>query len=1042
MIKRRLTQEVFYAIMRVTFTQILIMVALTSIVSAAPWRSGAREIPNRTISLNALTVSGTVVDENGETLPGVNVLEKGTTNGTTTTANGEFNLEVQNENSILVFSFIGYTSQEIRVGNQTSIHVSMEPDIETLQEVVVVGYGEQKKATLTGSVANIKGGEIAKSPSINVSTSLQGKLPGLVVNQRTGTPGSENLDILIRGRSTLNDNGILIVIDGVPRGNLEDLNPNDIESISVLKDASAAIYGSRAANGVILVTTKQGSKGAPSFTLTYNYAMNQPTQNPKMMDAATFAETYNEAEFYRQGRPSSGFTPFFSDAEVQKYRDGSDPILYPNTDWVKATTRNWAHQQNVNLQAIGGSDNVRYMLSFGRSDQEGNYINKPDHYTRYNTRVNVNADITDNLTVGANLSGIIADRNASNGTDFIDILQGNPTLPAVYPNGLLAAGRFRSSSLLSNQRGFQDYNSTPIQTTFTGSYKVPFVNGLSLDASFNYDLNNSFSKNFSKPATYYEYNVGTGEFDRKETQTTIELTDRYSKSTTSLTNFRINYSTTIAGDHNIKAMVGAEQERNHNSNASAYRKNFVSSAIPQINVGSSSADDQSNSGSAGEDARNSLFGRLNYDYQSKYLAEVLFRYDGSENFPAGNRYAFLPAISAGWRISEENFMDNLPFVNELKLRASYGQTGNDRVNSFQYLQAYQFGQNYVFGGGDYPGIYSSFLPNPAITWEVSKKLDVGLDATLWDRLLGFEFTVFKENRSNILVARNLSVAQIFGFPQLPTENIGEVDSHGYELTLTHQHNIRDVKYTINANVSFARSNIVFMDEVPPAEAYQAKTGHTIESNLYYKSDGIFNTQEEYDAYPHASGTQLGDIKIVDVNGDGKINGDDRIRIDQSATPEYVFGLTSNFQYKGFDLTLFFQGQTSVVSNVGGNGFGDVTDFADPDLNNNVALRAENRWTVDNQAGATKPRSDSYENLVSDFWLLDATFVRLKNLELGYSLGRDIASKVGLKDIRVFVSGTNLLTWSKDIKFRDPEIGGGFATYPPLRILNFGANIKF
>jgi TonB-linked SusC/RagA family outer membrane protein len=1005
-------------------------------------------------------IRGTVTDENGAPLVGVNVVIQGTTIGTTTNANGEYQIEAGAE-STLTFSFVGYLSESIVVGTQTEINITLLPDIMQLQDVVVVGYGIQRRETMTGSISKVGGEEITKSPSPNITTSLAGRLPGLIVNQRDGWPGREFLDIVIRGNATMdsdpdyepgtaddpndpfdviNPNEPLVVIDGVPRDNLSRLNPEDIESITVLKDASAAIYGARGANGVILVTTKQGSQGAPVFNFSYSYAMSKPTKIPEMMDAATFAEVYNEAEWYRQGRPDmSTFVPFFTDEAIQKYRDGSDPVLYPNTDWPGEIMKDHSYLQKVNLQAKGGSENTRYLLSFGMTDQDGNLKNNPTHYKQYNVRARVDVDLTKALTVGANINAIFNDRTyAAQLVDFVGILQSNPTLVAVYPNGLIAPGRFRNNPLLIDRSGYDKTKDYPLYSTFTAKYEVPFVKGLSLDASYNYDLRNEFQKLFRTPLYYHEYNVVTGEYDRMVTDNPVELTDTYRKWTTSLFNFRVSYKKTIGQFHNVSAMLGTEQQRWTFSYAQAYRKNFVSAAIPEIDAGSTDPDNKENRGSAAETAYNNYFGRVNYDFKRKYLLEFVFRYDGSQVFPEGKRYGFFPGVSAGWRLSEEEFLANLPFISELKFRGSYGELGNDRVPQWQYLQAFQFGNNYVFGGRDAPGIFSSTMPNPDITWEVSRKSDFGLVAELWDGLFGADLTVFKEKRSNILWRRSLSVGRVFGFPALPDENIGKVDNHGFELVLNHRNTVGDLVYSVIANTSYARSEIIFMDEVPPAEPYQTETGHPFGSGLYYKSDGIFNTQEELNSYPHASGTQVGDIKIVDLNNDGVIDADDQYRTNNSPIPEYIFGLTTKFQYKGFDLTLFFQGQTNAYS----YDF-TLTEIGEQDLDNNCVYRATDRWTVDNQEGATMPRADSWEPGAVDFFLYDETFVRLKNAEFGYSLPGNILSKVKLKDVRVFVNGTNLLTWAKEITWKDPELrSGDFTEYPPVRIINFGVNVEF
>ncbi|MBF9252264.1 TonB-dependent receptor [Pontibacter sp. 172403-2] len=996
----------------------------------------------RKSAYQTVTVTGTITDEHGETLPGVTVLLKGTTIGTSTNADGSFSLATPDGNGILIVSFIGYQTREIPINNRSTINVSLVVDTKALQEVVVVGYGTQKKETLTGSVSQVTGEEIARSPSANVTASLQGRLPGLTASQRSGQPGRDDPAILIRGVGTLNDSSPLVIIDGVQRSQLGRLNPEDIESISVLKDASAAIYGARAANGVILVTTKSGSKGKPSFTLTYTHALSSPTKVTDVLDAATFAEVYNEGVFYRSNR-NSGYTPQFPADAIQKYRDGSDPVLYPNTDWVNEVLKPSSYQRNLNLQVNGGSDDVRYLLSFGALEQDGNFRNDPTFYKQYNVRTKVDIDLTENLTIGANIYAILNRRTYSStnqGDNFINILQANPTIVARYPNGLIGPGRLGENPLLIDQRGYDKIEDNPIYSTFTASYKVPFVQGLKLDASFNYDLSNQFEKVWSLPYFFYEYNTVTGGYDKKQGtgQAAASLNDSYRKWTTMLYNFRVTYDKTFLEDHHITAMLGREQQQNTFTFASAFRRNFLSTAIDQINVGSTAAEDKDNSGSASESAYDNYLGRLNYDFKSKYLLEFLFRYDGSQIFPQGKRYGFFPGISAGWRLSEEKFFrDALPFVDQLKIRASYGELGNDRVGAYQYLQSYLFGNNYVFGTNDAPGIYPDVMPNPGITWERAKKTDVGLEAKLWKGKLGLDFTYWKQNRNNILITRNLSVSNVFGFSGLPSENFGEVNSHGYELILTHANTIDKFTYSLSGNVAYQRSEVVELDEVPPAEPYQRYTGNPVGSDLYYKADGIFNTREELDNYPHHDNTQVGDIKIVDLNGDNIIDDKDRYRVPYTAIPRYVFGLNTDFQYKNFDLNIFMQGQTGAYNYDGTAAALGGTDFANASI-----WRATDRWAVNNING-TKPRADAWQPGNTTFFLFDATFIRVKTIELGYSVPESILAKTKfLKSFRVFASAFNLATWSKEITWADPEFSGGYLTYPPQRVINLGGSIKF
>jgi TonB-linked SusC/RagA family outer membrane protein len=989
-------------------------------------------------------VTGKVTDEEGNPLPGVNIIIKGTMTGAITDADGNYTITVDVPDAILVFSFVGYTTQEVAVAGRATLDVTMALEVIGLEEVVAVGYGTQRKETMTGSVANVAGAELEKVPIPNVTATLSGKLPGLLVNERSGEPGREGLNILIRGSGTLNDNNPLFIIDGVERDEIERLNPEDIESVSVLKDASAAIYGARAANGVIIVTTKTGKVGKPVFSLSYNTAFQHPTQIPDMLDAVAYAQVYNEGDWYRQGRPAV-YIPFYSDEAIQKFRDGSDPILYPNTDWMGEVLKPYSLQERASFSVNGGTEAVRYLVSFASLHQGSDFEHMPTSYKQYNMRVKVDVNLNKNLSIGANLNAIINDRkytHINNTTNFINVLTANPTLPAVYPNGLFAPGRFGESPLLLDQRGYNRYNDNPLFSTFTATYKIPFIKGLKVDASFNYDLRNQFQKTFQLPYYYWEYNVNTGDYDKKQGTgaTTVELNDRYSKWTTILYNYRITYENTF-GNHHVTAMVGQEQQKNKYTWASAYRKDFVSPAIDQINVGSTAPEDKDNGGSASEGAYNNYFGRLNYDYNSKYLVEFLFRYDGSQIFPEGERYGFFPGVSLGWRLSEEDFIKNsLPFVDQLKLRFSYGQIGNDRVGQYQYLQSYSFGHNWVFGGSDVPGIYANIMPNPNITWEVSKKSDIGLETSLWKGLLGVEFTYFKEKRSNILVARSLSIPTILGFSGLPDENIGKVDNNGFELILRHRNSFNKLNYNVEGNMSFARSKIIFMDETPPAEPYQAQTDYPVGAGLYYETDGLFNTQEELDSYPYQSGTQVGDLKIVDVNNDNVIDSKDRIRFDKSNTPEIVFGLNIGAQYQNFDLTLFFQGQTNAYMDDNDYTYG-FASLGNSNFTNACVERAKDHWTVDNPNG-TMPRADAFQPGSTTFFLFDATFVRLKNLEFGYSLPKGIPSKIGLEDIRVYASGYNLLTWAKEIKWADPESSGGYLYYPQQRIINLGINVKF
>ena len=1008
------------------------------------------------VSFAQQRITGTVT-ANGQPVLGATIQVKGTTTNTITVADGSFAINAA-PTATLVVSYVGFKDEEVNVANRTSISVNLTSLDQQLGEVIVVGYGTQKKSTLAGSISTVSGGDIVKSPSPNVTSSLQGRLPGLTANQRSGVPGRDNPQILIRGTGTvarpgasfddlLNLNAPLIVIDGVARDNdaLSRLNPQDVENISVLKDGSAAIFGARAANGVILVTTKVGKRGKPEFSFSYNYAISNPTKVVDVLDAPTFAEVYNEGVFYRANRDPANYTPQYTDAQIQKMRDGSDPNLNPNTDWIGLTLHS-SHMQNVNFQVNGGSEKVRYLLSFGSLNQNGNFTGNTMTYKQYNFRAKIDVELAKNLNFGANISGTLKNGDypggGNNGNiDWYNILGANPTIVGRYPNGLLGPGRLGLNPLLNDERGYYRSQDNPLFSVFTASYIIPFVKGLRVDASFNYDLRNQFTKNWATPYSFYEYNASTQQYDKKAgTSTpTANLTDAYSQWTTMVTNARLTYERTFMSNHHVTAMAGWEQQANTFATASGTRRNFLTPAIDQLNQGSVSAADQGVGGSANNTGNNNYFGRLNYDFKSKYLFEFLFRYDGSEKFPKDRRYGFFPGALLAWRLSEEDFFKNaLPFVNQLKLRATYGELGNNRIGSWQYLQSFSIGNNYVFGTSDAPGIYSSLLANPEVTWERAQKTDFGMEAQLWNNKLGIDFTYWIQNRNNILYPRALSIPSTFGFPTLPDENIGKVRSNGYELVLSTRGDIgSEISYRLSGNISYSTNKAKFLDEVPPAYAYQAQTGMPINTGLYYKSDGIFNTLDELNSYPHDANSQLGDIKIIDLNKDGKIDGNDRYRTKFTTVPKYVFGLNSDFHYKGFDLNIFLQGQAGVRN------YDDrAAALGEQDFTNASVWRATDRWTVNNPNG-TMPRATAYQPGNTDFFLLDGSFVRLKTVELGYNLSESILQKTRvLTGCRIYVSAFNLATWAKEIKWTDPEFNGGYFNYPPSRVINFGASIKF
>lgn len=983
-----------------------------------------------------------VADSTGAAMEFASVQIEGTNLGGKTDINGDITLNNVPESGFLIVSFVGYRSERVALSAQTKISVRLHGLSSDLADFVVVGYGTQKKETLTGSVVAVKGSEIVKSPAINVAGALQGRLSGVIINSRSGEPGRDDPSISIRGSSTTGNSSPLVIIDGVERSGLGQLNPNDIESISVLKDASAAIYGARAANGVILVTTKRGIPGsAPRVNLSFNQGLTQPTRNPVMADSYTFGKVYNEIEA-GEGRDAR-----YTDAELQKYKDGSDPA-YPNTDWYGFIVKDWTTQHRTNLSVSGGKNGTTYYLSLGEVMQNGQYNGGTEKIKQYNLRSNIDVQVTDNFKIGMNLSGRFDDNHfpfqgANNLNSHIFLYQ--PNWQPYWPGTNFAEPNRGNESItnwVNDNNGYRNVSTNTFQTTLFFNWQLPWVKGLSFNGSGSYDPHSVFTKTFQTPTYVYYKDESTGEYTRGRSGTGADLADL--RDNTSLGSLfylveKLNYERKF-GRHNVKVLLGYEQQTIKNNSDEAYRSDFISTVLPQIFAGSSDKSKQSNDGRASQGARKNYFGRINYDYEGKYLAEFTMRRDGSPNFAAGKRWGNFPSASAGWRISEEKFMKKFDFINDLKIRGSYGIMGNDLVDAFQYLTTYGFKNNYVIGGNDVTGLAQTGVPNPDITWERAKTANIGLDAKLWGGLLGITFDYFKTRRSDILTKRTAVIPGYTGLT-LPDENVGIVDNRGFELILTHDNNRHEIKYSFSGNLAFARNKVIFGDEQPAAEPYQLATGRPIGSALYYKAIGIFKDQAQIDATPHYLNARPGDIIYEDVNKDGNIDALDQIRINQTNVPEITYGFTTNISYKNFDLSFLLQGQANAKQYFGG--YFPVMSYS---LGNFLTWRATDRWTPDHTT-ATMPRA-SYElfnNNTSNStqWLLDAGFLRFKNIELGYNLPENAVKKIGIQNLRVSVSGSNLFIiydHMKDLGF-DPETTD-YWYYPPQRVINFGIDLTF
>ncbi|WP_333624858.1 TonB-dependent receptor [Sphingobacterium siyangense] len=1001
-------------------------------------------------------IMGRVLNKANEPILGASVIVEGLGKGTKTDNAGKFELDANK--GVLVISFIGYKTLKVPLDGKSNLTIHLENDEHVLEDVVVVGYGTQKKATLTGSISEVKGKDLVKSPQPNLSNSLAGRFSGVVINNRSGEPGYDGSSITVRGQATTGSNDVLVVVDGVPGqiGGLERLDPNDIESISVLKDASAAIYGNRAANGVILVTTKRGKSGKPSITYSGNLGFSSPTRLPKMADAATYALLRNEIAYGNSS--SGGINQIYSDEQIQKFRDGSDPLLYPNTNWADVALKNTALQSQQNLSVAGGTEDIRYFMSLGSVYQDGIYKKGVTKYKQYNFRTNLEANITDRFKVGLSLSGRQEDRKfpiASAGDIFRSIYRAYPTVGAYYPNGLPTRGIEGSNPALM----VTDIGGTVVnpKQVFNGilkaSYQLPWVEGLSVDGFLSVDKSTNFSKNFSVPYVLNTYNQEKNTYEESivgGNNNKATLTESHTNESLITSNIKLNFERKF-GEHAINAFVGYEQSKRHLEYFDAQRFNYLSNQLPELSQGGSASTDYLNSGYSSNYTRQSVISRIAYNYSEKYLFEGQLRADGSSIFPDGKRWGYFPSVSAGWRISKEDwFAEKVGFFDDLKIRASYGTLGNDNVNGFQYYDNYTLvGNGLVALLNDKsqiePNVKLAKLANPDITWEVSRKLDVGLSAQFLKNF-SMEAIYFQQKRSDILTTRNASIPAISGIvnpygadPLVPSENIGKVNSEGFEGTLSYQ-KPGDFSWGASGNFTFAKSKIIFIDEASGTLDYQRQTGLPLGTYLLYNSIGLNKTENDLKSSPQAPGAQVGDLIYQDYNQDGHITADDMVRTKYGNIPQITYGFSLNAAYKNFDIAVLFAGQAKVSQYVLPES-GTVGNF--------YSSWADNRFNEINNPNGTYPKvSERASSAVSGglynntFWLNDASFLRLKNVEIGYTLPSEVLSRLKLGGLRFYVNGFNLLTLTK-VKDYDPEGSNGSGQfYPQQRIINVGLNLKF
>ena len=1003
-------------------------------------------------------VTGIVKDQTGEPIIGASVLEKGSTNGVITDLDGNFKLTVSNAvKAVLQISYVGYKTQEISVNGKTLLEVVLKEDTELLDEVVVVGYGAQKKESVVGAISQVSSKELLASPAANVSQAIAGKIPGVITTQTSGAPGQDDTKINIRGRATFaGDGSPLILVDGVER-TFSQIAPDDIETISVLKDASAtAVYGVRGANGVMLITTKRGRDQKPEVNLTANWQIQSPTRSD------TYLDSYQSVVLLEEALKNDGLPSQFSANDIEMYRksaagelSGLDAMLYPNVDWYDEVLKKSAPAQRYNVSVRGGTKRMRYYASAELYDQKGlikelsqdMYGNSSSpSYRRYAFRANMDLFLTKDLTFSVNFGTRFEERRGSNTSESSTFSQTfyemNHTPGWLFPvsyevqNGESTKTLYGGSSQYQSnivaalaKGGYYRATNTINETNFILDYKMDWLTkGLSAKGMVSFDYDSYYKKMFKADFATYELN-DRDNYESMDAYNQFNSDGELAYSKENSTTYKlymeaqVNYARQF-GKHDVTAMALYNQND--------YRYN---SELAKRYQG--------------------LVGRVTYGYDDRYLAEFNAGYNGSENFLQGKRFGFFPAVSLGWRISNEEFMaGTAQWLNNLKIRASYGEVGNDiyTVNGtaqrFLYEEKWsQVSNAYYFGSSGKTGIYESQYPNLGVTWERAHKYNVGLEFGLWNGLLNGNIDVFYEKRNDILTSY-LTRPQWVGVA-LAAGNLGETKNSGYEIELKHNNRINeDLSYNVGLTYSHARNEIISMDEPELKTAYRKREGNPISQYFGLIAEG-FVTQADLDNpdFPVSTfGTvKVGDLKYKDANGDGFIDDRDESRIGYSDIPENTYALSLGVNYKGWGFSVMFQGVDHVSR------YYDAEAMYAFVSGGKVKEHHLERWNpaqseAYNLQHANYPllHYDNYgdhNQRTNSFFLKNGSFVRLKNIELSYTLPENWSKVAGMSNCRLYVNANNLITWDHLNNLTDPESNGS-NRYPIMKTVNFGVNIKF
>lgn len=1019
-------------------------------------------------------IQGIVSDENDEGLPGATIIIKGTTIGTVTDINGEFSLKAFPDTLIIV-SYSGYERQEISIDNQTILNIKLTPDVETLKEVVVVGYGAQEKINITGSVATIKQEELVTVPVANTSNLIAGKVPGVMTRQNSGLPGGENTQIRIRGFSQ----APLVLVDGVQM-DFSRVDQNDIASISVLKDASAAVYGARAGNGVILVTTKRGEEGAPKISFNSSFTSQSATSFLKHVTPSQYVELIREANL----NDFSDADATFTEEDVRNYEEGIEG--YEGGNWIDALIKNNAPMQQYNLNISGGTDNVKYFSSFGYVDQESFFRSRDFDYKRYNIRSNIDINLNENLSLGVDMSyrQDIRERPSKNALSdiWIDLSTAQPIYPTSLPDGVTPPDPTKpfvsySGSTTGNRNpiarssrnifGTYDRFDNTFRSKIGLSYKIPGVKGLELGANMNIQVLDRSEKSFRNPYNVYRYSQPDQTFTLEGVGNGISsISDSQFRRTMLYPLLSAKYDRNF-GSHDLKVLVLAEQTRRSYSRFSATRKNLFTTSIPELFIGSEN--EQTNDGSSGSDmGRKSMVARINYKFKDRYLFESTFRADGNVLFAPDNRWGYFPSFSLGWIASEEPFFSASENIS-LKLRASYSQMGNDSANGirgFDYLAGYQSQNIYLFGQNiSNNTIRTLGEVNPFLSWEVISMYNLGLEGTFLQGRLQVELDYFYRKRENILSNDQKSVAREGGF-NLPLTNINVSDDRGIELSAIFQQNLGDFRISLAPNFAIGKEKFVVRNDLekftdPDYIRIYGREGQWVNRRFGYLSDGIFMSQDEINNHPtiqDGNGNltlRPGDIKYIDLDNNDTINFRDQDVIGYASNmPEITYGMGVNIKYKNLQLSTGFQGASKFSIYINGPAANMFNNGSIP-----LAYQYRYAWQPhpDNPNVNINPEamlpsaslsSSTNNSKVSDFWLRDVRYLRVKNINLSYNIPEKTFKKIGLKSTQVYVSSENLTSWTNLGIYKntfDPEFDPGTQAtrrYPITRSYTVGLRVLF